>query len=86
MQLTSSVRSYSTRASHSGQLVLFTAGASSNQESEVIAACMRTALSVDRCQSFGGEDFVRTPDCEFAIASSVHAATRFENPSRNALS
>jgi len=64
----------------------FEAGVSSNQENEVIATCMRTALSVYRGQGFGGEGLVRTPDCEFAIALSLPPAARLENPSRDALS
>jgi hypothetical protein len=74
------------RASHTATARNFKAAASCNQESEVIAACMRTALSVDRRQGFGGGGFARTPDCELIIASSLHTAARLENPSRDALS
>jgi hypothetical protein len=80
------------RASHAVTAGNFKAAASSNQyrvnqESEVIATCIGTALSVYRGQGFGGEGLVRAPDCEFAIgASSLRSAARLENPSRDALS
>ena len=69
-----------------GGPVLFGTAARANQESEVIATCMRTALSVDRGQEIGGEGTLRAANCEFAVVSSLRPATRLENPSRDALS